>query len=195
MLHWNHDDERFSGGWQRNIAHGPQKRPPADGLSVAGVSISKTPWTGKTIMPMLTCTQTRSLIPTRIMPKVWAEPETGSRWCDCGKHCQLTKPVVREFARDLYGLHLPERIAHEDVILICMNVWHYARICPFFTMSVADAAVYVNGSIEDDYPVNVALAIVKAFSNKWNGCPVENCRGDWTADNITNGDTADSEGR
>jgi hypothetical protein len=109
---------------------------------------------------------------------VWAEPSTGLEWCDCGCHHPLTKTIVREFARDLFGLDLPAQVTHYQVIRICMILWKVIRPCRFFTLSVEDAAIRVNGSIAATYPLNTGLAIVKAFSNHWNGCPTEDCPDD-----------------
>jgi len=110
------------------------------------------------------------------MPDVWHETPTGMEWCDCGCHCPLTKAIVREFARDVLGEHLPARITHGQVVLVAMQLWQVLRACRFFTMAVEDAAVHVNGTVAPDYPLDIGLAVVKAFSNRWNGCPEEACR-------------------
>jgi len=81
------------------------------------------------------------------IPDVWDEPSTEMEWCDCGCHCPLTKTVVREFARDVLGLRLPARVIRRQVIEICMVLWHYEKVCRFFTLSVEDAAVRVNGKV------------------------------------------------
>ena len=109
------------------------------------------------------------------MPDVWAEESTGLDWCDCGCHSPLTRIVVREFARDVLGPHLPERVTHQQVVRIAMALWRHPCSCRFFAAAIDDAAVRVNGRVALDYPFAVGLAIVKAFSNRWHGCPAEGC--------------------
>ena len=120
------------------------------------------------------------------LPEIWREKATGLEWCDCGCHHPLTKTIVTEFARDVLGLHLPKWVTHRQVILIAMQVWNYISVCRFFTMAIEDAAVRVNGCVAPVYSLEIGLAIVKAFSDRWNGCPTENCDDEWTADDIHN---------
>jgi hypothetical protein len=111
--------------------------------------------------------------PERTFPEVWAGPSTGLEWCDCGCHDPLTYGIVREFARDLYGLILPDRMTHTEVVLVAMLVWNYTDICRVFLLAVDAAAIRVNGTLTTDYPLGTGLAIVKAFSDRWNGCDEE----------------------
>lgn len=108
--------------------------------------------------------------PIRSLPDVWAEPSRGIPWCDCGDDDPLTEPMVEWFAWSLYG-DLPDRLTHAQVVAIAAEVWQVESLCRFFTLGVEDAACDLAGSVAVDYPIRVALAIVKAFSDAWNGCP------------------------
>lgn len=114
---------------------------------------------------------------TFTIPDVWTEAPSGTTWCDCGGDHALDHERIESFARDLFG-GLPDRITHPGVIALAAEVWNYIAICEFFTGRVADAATDVNGEVAADYPLTVGLAIVKRFSDRWNGCPMENCAGD-----------------
>lgn len=48
-------------------------------------------------------------------------------------------------------------------------------MCRFFTLRVEDAARAVAGEVAAEYPLGIGLAIVKAFSYRWQGCPEEGC--------------------
>ena len=131
-----------------------------------------------------------------VMPDVWHERATGMEWCDCGDHCPLTKRIITDSAEDLLDeCPLPDRITHRQVIRIAMDVWNYVSVCRFFTLAIEEAAIRVNGAVADDYPMNVGLAIIKAFSNRWNGCPTEDCPGEWTPDDIDAGTHEGSQSR
>jgi len=57
----------------------------------------------------------------------------------------------------------PAGVGHRlDAQRLCCYYW----ICRFFTLRVEDAAEYVNGACEDDYPRAVGPAIVKRFCAK-----------------------------
>ena len=60
-------------------------------------------------------------------------------------------------------------------------------VCRFFTLAIEEAAIRVWGEVADEYPLEVGLAIVKNFSDRWNGCPTEGCDGEWTPININDG--------
>jgi len=111
--------------------------------------------------------------PTAI-PDVWHERAIGLEWCDCGDHCPLTKAVITTSAKNVLG-GLPEHITHQQVVAIAQDVWAYESICRFFTMAIEQAAIRICGQTQPDYPLETGLAIVKAFSNRWNGCPEEGC--------------------
>lgn len=115
--------------------------------------------------------------PARSLPDVWAEPSRGMPWCDCGDHDPLTEAMVEWFAWSLYG-DLPDRLTHAQVVATAAEVWQVEKVCRFFTLRVEDAAQYVAGSVAVDYPVRVAFTVVKAFSDRWNGCPAEACPAD-----------------
>jgi len=117
--------------------------------------------------------------PAWVIPDVWHEEATGLEWCDCGDHCPLTRRFIATIADNVCGQASPERITHPQVIAIAKNVWAYESVCRFFTMAIEDAAVRVNGTVAKDYPREVGLEIVKAFSNRWNGCPEEGCEAYW----------------
>jgi hypothetical protein len=68
-----------------------------------------------------------------------------------------------------------------------MRLWRYEAVCRFFTLAIEDAAIRVHGSVEDDYEVEVGLAIVKDFSNHWEGCPAQACDADWEEVDISAG--------
>lgn len=72
---------------------------------------------------------------------------------------------------------LPDRLTHAQVVDIAAEVWQVESLCRFFTLGLEDAARDVAGTVAVDYPVRVALAIVKVFSNRWNGCPEKGCAG------------------
>lgn len=108
--------------------------------------------------------------PVRSLPDVWAETWRGMPWCDCGDNDSLTEAMVEWFAWSLYG-DLPDRLTHTQVVATAAEVWQVEKVCRFFTLGVEDAVQYVNGTVAADYPVSVALAVVKAFSDRWNGCP------------------------
>ena len=127
------------------------------------------------------------MTPTRVVPDVWKEPATGMEWCDCGCHHPLTRRIVKDAARDVIGEDLPGQITHRQVIRVAMEVWRYASVCRFFTLAVEEAAVRVHGEVAAEYPMPVGLAIVKEFSNHWNGCPTKDCDTDWTAEDIEDG--------
>lgn len=108
------------------------------------------------------------------IPDVWDGPATGLPWCDCGDDHPLTEATVSEVAVDLYG-DLPDRLTHAQVVAVACEVWLLEQPCRFLLMQVEDAAKDVNGTVAADYPVRVGLAIVKRFSDRWNGCPEEAC--------------------
>ena len=110
----------------------------------------------------------------RALPDVWERTARGVPWCDCGEDHPLTREAVEWATESLYGL-LPDRLTHPQVVAVAAEVWALAEVCRFFTLQVEDAALDVNGSVETDYPLPVGLAIVKAFSDAWNGCPEEQC--------------------
>jgi hypothetical protein len=114
--------------------------------------------------------------PARVIPDVWGLPSSGIGWCDCGEHHQLTREVVALNVAAACG-GLPVRITHRRVVQAAARLWRYESVCRFFTMAVEDAAKRVNGQIDDTYPVEVGLAIVKDFSDRWAGCPAEVCGG------------------
>ncbi|MCL1837966.1 MAG: hypothetical protein FWG47_01435 [Propionibacteriaceae bacterium] len=128
------------------------------------------------------------LAPTRVIPDVWSEPATGLEWCDCGDHHPLTRDTVEEATLFVTGEYLPDTITHRQVILIAMDVWNYVSVCRFFTLAMEDAAVRVWGEVAAEYPLDAGLVIVKTFSDRWNGCPTIGCDGDWTAEDIEDGD-------
>lgn len=109
------------------------------------------------------------------LPDVWERRAVGLPWCDCGEDHPLTRESVEWAVESLYG-HLPDRLTHPQVVAVAAEVWQMESVCRFFTLQVEDAARDVNGSVEPDYPAGVGLAIVKAFSDAWNGCPEEQCR-------------------
>lgn len=116
-------------------------------------------------------------MPVRSLPDVWAAPSRGIPWCDCDDETQpLTEDMVRWFAWSLYG-DLPDRLTHAQVVATAAEVWQVDQVCRFFTLRVEDAARDVAGTVAVDYPVRVALAIVKMFSDRWNGCPEGACAG------------------
>ena len=129
----------------------------------------------------------RILAPDRVIPDVWNEPAVGSQWCDCECDHDLTLDVVKDSACDALGEDLPEWISHSQVILVAMEVWSYFEICRFFILAVEEAACRVWGEVCVEYRLDVGLAIVKDFSNHWNGCPAENCDGEWLAEDIEEG--------
>lgn len=118
-------------------------------------------------------------MPVRSIPDVWAAPSRGMPWCDCGEEPEpLTESTVHWFAQSLYG-DLPERLTHAQVVDIAAEVWQMEDVCRFFTLGVEDAARGAAGAVAVavDYPARVALAIVKVFSDRWNGCPEKACVG------------------
>jgi hypothetical protein len=136
-------------------------------------------------MPVLAPTEAAPAAnPIRVVPDVWNEPATGLEWCDCGKHHPLTRSHILGVAWDLFGDDLPERITHREVIRITMDVWNYASVCRFFTMAMEDSARRVHGEVAADYPLETGLAIVKDFSNHWNGCPTKDCDGGFTPEDV-----------
>lgn len=114
--------------------------------------------------------------PARSLPDVWGSPSNGIRWCGCGDDDPLTEAMVEWFAWSLYG-DLPDLLTHAQVVDIAAEVWQVEDACGFFTLGVEDAARDVAGTVAVDYPLRVALAIVKVFSDRWNGCPENACAG------------------
>lgn len=114
-------------------------------------------------------------MPVRSLPDLWAAPSRGIPWCDCGDNDPLTEAIVEWFAWSLYG-DLPERLTHAQVVAIAAEVWQLGSVCRFFTLGVEDAARWVHGQTCAGYPTRTGLAIVKAFSDAWNGCPEAACR-------------------
>ena len=92
------------------------------------------------------------------------------------------------------GITCPNGSAHEDVILICMNVWHYARVCRFFTLGVEEAARHVAGPCRRTTPWTQPWPSKPSPTNG-TAAPTENCHGDWTTDDIPSGNTDHTEGR
>lgn len=112
--------------------------------------------------------------PVRSLPDVWAAPSRGIPWCDCGDDDPLTESMVRWFAESL-SVDLPDRLTHAQVLVIAAEVWQLENVCRFFTLGVEVAAREVYGQTCAAYPTPVGLAIVKAFSDAWNGCPERAC--------------------
>ncbi|GAB3847819.1 hypothetical protein [Nesterenkonia populi] len=111
------------------------------------------------------------------IPEIWEAPSQGTQWCDCGKDHPLTRDAVLRAASFLRGQQ-PEHLTHSQVCRITMELWNYVEVCPFFHMAVDDAACRCHGEKAERYPFETGLAIVKRFSDRWNGCPEEQlCRG------------------
>ncbi len=110
--------------------------------------------------------------PTAPLTEIWAAPARGTQWCDCGSDHPLTRDRVLEFC--LTDAHASV-ITHPQVVRTAMEVWNYATVCRFFHLAVQAAAGAVHGAVAEEYPFETGLAIVKAFSDAWNGCPEELC--------------------
>lgn len=108
------------------------------------------------------------------LPDVWEAPATGLPWCDCGDDHSLTEDFVTNLAGELFD-GIPERLTHEQVVAITCDVWLVENPCRFRFMQVEDAAEDVNGTVAEDYTFRVGFAVVKRFSDKWNGCPQDAC--------------------
>lgn len=120
----------------------------------------------------------------RIIHDPWQEEPLGEDWCDCGA-APDRDTITEEWA--YLGTRDSDRISHRDVIRVTMRLWRYEAVCRFFTLAVEEAAVRVHGSVEEDYEVEVGLAIVKDFSNHWEGCPAQACDADWEEVDISSG--------
>lgn len=114
------------------------------------------------------------------IPEVWEAEPQGTQWCDCGKDHPLGREDVLRAAWFLKGQ--PEFLTHGEVARMVMELWNYVEVCPFFHLAVDDAACRCHGEKAERYPFETGLAIVKNFSDNWNGCPEEQfCHGgfDW----------------
>lgn len=110
------------------------------------------------------------------VPDPFAQPSTGTPWCDCGAGHQLTRSRLYSVIAELYG-QVPDRIRHIEIIDIAAYLWQYVSVCEFFTGCVADAATQINGEVAADYPLDIGCAILRQFCNHWSGCPDEGCDG------------------
>ena len=118
------------------------------------------------------------LAPTKTVEEVWQQPAVGTPWCEDGEH----NLGLDEVLDVLYALGFNENmqsVTHAQIVRMSMELWLYEAVCAFFHLGVEDAAKRVHGVVADEYPLGEGLAIVKEFSDHWNGCPEQHCGGSW----------------
>ena len=103
---------------------------------------------------------------------VWEQESEGLEWSDCG-HRPLTVELLMATAEDVVAVPVPQHLRHSDVAAILKELWGLRTVCHYFQMALETAALRVNETFADAYELDIALAIAKDFSDRWDGCPDE----------------------
>lgn len=104
--------------------------------------------------------------------EVWQQESAGLEWSDCG-HRPLSVELIMAISEEIVAVPVPQRLKHGDIAAILMELWGLSSVCHYFRMALETAALRVNDIIADDYELDIALAIAKDFSDRWDGCPDE----------------------
>ncbi|MGP5717618.1 hypothetical protein ACTXO9_17205 [Brachybacterium tyrofermentans] len=103
---------------------------------------------------------------------IWEQESKGLEWSDCG-HRPLTVELLMAIAEEVVAVPVPQHLRHSDVAAILKELWGLRAVCHYFRMALETAALRVNDTVAGDYELDIALAIAKDFSDRWDGCPAE----------------------
>ena len=103
---------------------------------------------------------------------VWEQESEGLEWSGCG-HRPLTVELLMATAEEVVEVPVPQHLRHSDVAAILKELWGLRTVCHYFQMALETAALRVNETFADAYELDIALAIAKDFSDRWDGCPDE----------------------
>lgn len=102
---------------------------------------------------------------------VWTMPNLGTVWCTCGRDPltnaplhQVTKPLITKNVVDALG-SIPEEVTNKEISAIVMKLWRLDAITPPIATALLASVTAVVGGVQDTYPLEVAIAVVKHFSN------------------------------
>lgn len=101
---------------------------------------------------------------------VWALPNAGMQWCDCGENHELTRDHVWKIVNEL-GLQRCLELTYLELTQVAMTLWRLDEPCLFFSQGLDRAIMAVYGSFDRHYRIGAALDIVGYFSKNWQGCP------------------------
>lgn len=104
--------------------------------------------------------------------EVWEQESEGLEWSGCG-HRPLTVELLMAIAEEVVAVPVPQHVRHSDLTAILKALWGLRTVCHYFRMALETAALRVNETVAGEYELDVALAIVKDFSDRWDGCPDE----------------------
>lgn len=113
--------------------------------------------------------------PSEIEVENPAERPGGMGWCDCGESHELDDLDITLALEEVEGEDFPESVTHPHVCDAIQALWYYDSVCNFFFDHVALSARKAAGRIKPEYPMAEAEAIVRYFSDTWQGCPEEAC--------------------
>lgn len=102
---------------------------------------------------------------------VWTMPNLGTVWCTCGRDPltneplhHVTRPLITRYVVEALG-SLPEEVTNQEISAIVMKLWGLREITPPIATTLLASVTAVVGEVQDDYPLDVAVAVVKHFSN------------------------------
>lgn len=102
---------------------------------------------------------------------VWTMPNIGTVWCTCGRDPltgaplhQVSKPLITRYVVEALG-SLPEDVTNKEISAIVMKLWSLPQITPPVATTLLASVTAVVGEVQDSYPLDVAVAVVKHFSN------------------------------
>lgn len=104
--------------------------------------------------------------------EVWQQESAGLEWSDCG-HRPLTVELLMALSEEIIAVPVPQHLQHGDIAAILKELWGLSSVCHYFRMALDTAALRVNDTVDDTYEIEIALAIAKDFSDRWDGCPDE----------------------
>lgn len=104
---------------------------------------------------------------------VWSAPTVGTPWCNCGrdpitnepKH-QVTQPVVVKNVVEELG-ELPETMTNQQISSVTCRLWGLDAIKETEAVALMNSVGAVNGGVADEYPLDVALAVIGHFSRTY----------------------------
>ncbi|AGF73519.1 hypothetical protein A605_12615 [Corynebacterium halotolerans YIM 70093 = DSM 44683] len=108
---------------------------------------------------------------------VWTMPDFGVTWCRCTPDPltglpphSVTRPLITHHLVRVLG-SVPDRVSNQEISLVVMDLWKFPAMAPPIAEALMRSVKAVNGLMGQDYPTNTALAVIKHFSNTWNGEP------------------------
>lgn len=64
---------------------------------------------------------------------------------------------------------VPKQMRNQEISLVVMKLWNFPTITPPIAEALMRSVKAVNGLMADEYPLNTAMAVIKHFSQTWDG--------------------------